>query len=67
MKRFTLTTIAASALATIAIGLAGPALAAPSGVDNHQTTVSQNPGYPMGDQTPYGTYQNDHKAGSPVR
>ena len=50
MKKFTFTAIAGSALATIAIGLAAPAIAAPSAVDdNHQTTVSSTQtAYPMG-------------------
>ena len=66
MQKITFTTIAASALATLAIGLAAPALAAPTGVDNHQTTVSDYNHYPMTGQTPYGTYQNDHKDRSPA-
>ena len=66
MRKFTVTTIAASALATFAIGLAAPALAAPTGVDNNQTTVSDYNDYPMSGQTQYGTYQNDHKDRSPV-
>ena len=63
--KFTFATIAASGLATLAIGLAAPAIAAPSGVDddNNQTTVSSSDynAYPKSGQTPYGTYQNDNK------
>ena len=65
MKKFTFTTIAASALATFAIGLAAPAIAAPSGVDdnNNQTTVSSSDyyAYPKSAHTPYGTYKNNNK------
>ena len=63
MRKITFTTLAASALATFAIGLAAPAFAGPSAVDNNndQTTVSVN-GYPtQSGMTTYGTYQNDHK------
>ena len=67
MTKITIATLAASALSTLAIGLAAPALAAPSGVggDNNNVSVADNGStmtYPMTGQTPYGTYQNDHKA-----
>lgn len=69
MNKLTIATLAASALATLTIGLAAPALAAPSGVGGNDNTVSvfddgSNMNYPMTGQTPYGTYQNDHKARS---
>jgi hypothetical protein len=58
MKKLTFATIAASGLAAMTIGLAAPAVAAPSGSGSSHATVSM---VPTGDQTPYGTYQNDHK------
>ncbi len=69
MNKITFATLAASALATLTIGLAGPAFAAPSGVSGNNetvTTVDSN-AYPMSGQTPYGTYQNGHKNGSGMR
>ena len=68
MKKFNLATAAAGALAALAIGLAAPAVAAPSAVggnDDHVTVDHSS--YPMSGQTPYGTYQNDHKARSDAR
>jgi hypothetical protein len=63
MKKSTFTTIAASLLAALSIGLAAPAIAAPSGPnpDPGQTTGS-NAGtwWTNAGQTPYGTYQNTH-------
>lgn len=69
--KLTFTTLAAAGLATVALGLASPAFAAPSGVDGNngndgRGTISAPYGdfdYPMGIQTPYGTYQHAHKAG----
>ena len=62
MKNATLVTVIGSALAAVTIGLAAPASAAPAGPSdrdgNHHGT-SQFNGYPQGNQTPYGTYQND--------
>ena len=75
MKKNTITTIAASALAALSIGLAAPAFAAPSGpgddsgsngssVDqNGNKAVPNEKATPwLGDagMTPYGTYQNAH-------
>ena len=40
MKKFGFATVAASALAAVFIGLAGPAQAAPSGPGNAQDTIS---------------------------
>ena len=54
-KNITFAGIAASALATLTLGLAAPAVAMPSG--NGHDTVS-SPAYPTTGQTPYGTYQN---------
>jgi hypothetical protein len=63
MKKYTFTTIAASVLAALSIGLAAPALAAPSGpnTDPNQTT-GNNAGtwWTNAGQTPYGSYQNTH-------
>lgn len=70
MKNYTLATIAASAFAALAIGLAAPAAAAPSGVDNQQDTVSSVQGghhYPQKGKTAYGTYQNRDKDGGADR
>lgn len=72
MNKLTIATVAAGALATLAIGLAAPAIAAPSGVGGNNNTVSAVDGnsysnYPMSGQTPYGTYQNDHKSRSDAR
>lgn len=70
MNKLTFATLAANALATLTIGLAAPAFAAPSGVDDHHDTVSTSDGYfkyPMGDQTPYGTYQHADKMGPNAR
>ena len=41
MKKFTLATAAAAALSTAVLGLASPALAAPSGSGNASQTISQ--------------------------
>jgi hypothetical protein len=63
MKKVTFATIAASALAAVTIGLAAPAVAAPSGPyvpgDTHSRVEGKN--QPQGGKTPYGTYQNDNK------
>jgi hypothetical protein len=62
MKKTTFAIIA-SGLAAITIGLAAPAVAAPSGNGNgggHDNSVSV---YPNQGQTAYGTYQNSDKRG----
>ena len=64
MKNFSIATIAASALAAFAIGLAAPVVAAPSPVNPNDTMRAID--YPTSGQTPYGTYQNDNKRNSPV-
>lgn len=64
MKKYAVATIAASGLATMAIGIAAPALAAPTGADHsNRTTVGGTTysAYPKSGRTPYGTYQNDNK------
>ena len=63
MKRATFATIGASVLAALTIGLAAPAVAAPAGPDGTQDTVTSVEGKnkPVSGETPYGTYQNDHK------
>jgi hypothetical protein len=70
MKKYTFTTIAASVLAALSIGLAAPAIAAPSGPygDPDQTTGSNaNSWWSDAGQTPYGTYQNTHGRHGPNR
>ena len=62
MNNAAFATIIGSALAAITIGLAAPAFAAPAGPsdrDHNGHGTSQFNGYPQGNQTPYGTYQND--------
>lgn len=77
MRKNTIATIAAGALAALSIGLAAPAIAAPSGpsdtTGSNGTTVqdgnkvSPNDKAPawLGNagETPYGTYQNAHPDG----
>jgi hypothetical protein len=58
MKKLTFATIAASGLAAVTIGLAAPAVAAPSGSGSSHDTISIQP---TSGETPYGTYQNEHK------
>ena len=75
MKKQTITTIAASAFAALSIGLAAPAIAAPSGPsdtagsdgsstvqDGNKTNPTDKADAWLGNagQTPYGTYQNTH-------
>lgn len=62
-SKLTFATLAASALATLTIGLAAPAFAAPSGTAGNGDTVTVDTyfQYPMSGQTAYGTYQNDNK------
>ena len=74
MKKNTIATIAASGLAALSIGLAAPAIAAPSGPNdttgNNGTTIENGNKVVPNDQapawlgnageTPYGTYQNQH-------
>ncbi len=75
MKKNTITTIAATALAALSIGLAAPAIAAPSGPsdttgsngssvqDGNKTAPSTKSDSWLGTgvgQTDYGTYQNAH-------
>jgi hypothetical protein len=75
MKRNTITTMIASALAALSIGLAAPAFAAPSGPgdnsgsDGSSVVQDGNKAVPndkvtpwLGNagMTPYGTYQNAH-------
>jgi len=63
MKKRTFATIAASAVAAVTIGLAAPAVAAPAGPGSAQDTVSSvdDKDHSKSGETPYGTYQNDHK------
>jgi len=62
MNKIAFSALAASAFATLTIGLAAPAFAAPSGTAGNDTvTVDNYFQYPMAGQTPYGTYQNDNK------
>jgi len=63
-SKITLATFAASALATLTIGLAAPAIAAPSGTNDDTvstvSTVENYYNYPVTGQTAFGTYQNDN-------
>ncbi|HZQ32136.1 MAG TPA: hypothetical protein VFB19_10420 [Mycobacterium sp.] len=80
MKKYTIATVAASALAALSIGLATPAIASPStnpGNDNGNVTqdgnkvvptvITPNPWVPAAGMTPYGTYQNDNTRQSGAR
>jgi hypothetical protein len=76
MRKNTITTIAASGLAALSIGLAAPAFAAPSGPsdttgsngttttvqDGNKSVPTSRAGAWMGEvgQTEYGSYQNPH-------
>ena len=69
MKKYTFATIAASALAALSIGLATPAVAAPTGPsddtggtsqNDNQTNANANYWWGHTGMTPYGTYQNDN-------
>jgi hypothetical protein len=76
MRKNTITTIAASALAALSIGLAAPAIAAPSGPgdtsgsngtsttvqDGNKSvpTTKSNAWLGYAGETQYGTYQNAH-------
>jgi hypothetical protein len=77
MRKSTITAIAASALAALSIGLAAPAIAAPSGPSdttgsngssvqdgNKTSPTSKSPAW-LGNagETAYGTYQNAHANG----
>lgn len=77
MRKSTVTTIAASALAALSIGLAAPAIAAPSGPsdnsgsngstvqggDKASPTSKADAWLGQAGETPYGTYQNAHPDG----
>ena len=70
MKKYTFTTIAASVLAALSIGLAAPAIAAPSGPNGDTNgTTGSNAGswWTNAGETPYGTYQNTHGRHGPNR
>lgn len=75
MKKYTFATITASALAALSIGLATPAIAAPTGPDDdtggtNQTETSPTARadwQPNSGTTPYGTYQNDNPRHSASR
>lgn len=78
MKKYTIATVAASALAALSIGLATPAIASPStNPDNGNVTqdgnkvvptvITPNPWVPAAGMTPYGTYQNDNTRQSGAR
>lgn len=80
MKKYTITTITASALAALSIGLAVPALASPStnpSNDNGNVTqdgnkvvptvITPSPWLDNAGMTPYGTYQNDNPRQSGAR
>ena len=73
MRKHTLTAAVAAGLAALSIGLAAPAIAAPSGPSDDTVGTAQtgsnanaNAWWTNSGMTPYGTYQNEHghQAGS---
>lgn len=58
---------AAAAVAAFAVAMAGSAVADAYAAAGDGATSVQHRMYPVNGQTPYGTYQNDHKARSGVR
>ncbi|HEY7054733.1 MAG TPA: hypothetical protein VH496_21735 [Mycobacterium sp.] len=71
MKKYTVATLAASALAALSIGLAATAAADPTDASDHVGTTQNDTsiwtGWNHYSQTPYGTYQNDNTRFSGAR